>query len=61
VAAPDSYLTVYRLQRGHVAGRLGDRAAAEAGREQVVAWRARLKEQDRLLFQYYLDALDATS
>ena len=47
---PQSYLTLYRLRRNHA------RPATGAG-DDGMALRARLKEQDPLLFQHFLDAL----
>jgi len=47
---PQSYLTLYRLRRNHA------RPANGSG-EHNMALRARLKEQDPLLFQHFLNAL----
>ncbi len=47
---PQSYLTLYRLRRNHA------RPATGSG-EHGMALRARLKEQDPLLFQHFLSAL----
>jgi len=60
-ACPESYLTMERLQRARLDTEPDAAATAErAAQDQLMGWRARLKEQEPVLFQYYLDKLSTS-
>lgn len=56
---PESYLIVNRLLRRQAGGPGRGRDDARATDEQTMAWRASLKKQDPVLFQHYVESLDA--
>lgn len=59
---PGSYLTVERLQHLGIDKQPEAAATGEsATQDQIMSWRAQLKEQDPALFQYYLDKLSTKS
>lgn len=61
-ACPESYLTMERLQRARIGTQRDAAATGEsAAQDQLMSWRTRLKEQEPVLFQYYLNKLSTNS
>jgi len=57
-SCPESYLTVWCLQQQRIESRADAGSDNDRdGQDQVMTWRARFKDQDPVLFRYYLDSL----